>query len=118
MPARPAMATRWIMALVEPASALCTTRAFSTARRSMMSEGLRSSQIISTMRRPQAEAMRGCAASPGRDRGRAGQGEPKRLGDGGHGRGRAHGHAGAGRTGDAGLHVVPLLDRDGAGLFL
>ena len=29
-----------------------------------MSEGFRSSQIISTMRRPQAEAMRGCAASP------------------------------------------------------
>ena len=51
------------MAFVEPAIALCTTSAFSIDWRVSKSRGLRSSQIISTMRRPQAAAMRGCAES-------------------------------------------------------
>ena len=63
MPARPAIATRWIIALVEPPSAICATSAFSKEARDRMSRGLRSSQIISTMRRPHWIAMRLCAES-------------------------------------------------------
>ena len=52
------------MALVEPAIALCTIRAFSTDLRVMKWRGFKSSHTISTMRRPHIEAIRGCAESP------------------------------------------------------
>ena len=58
MPARPAMATRCTMALVEPPSAMSTAMALSKAAGVRMSRGLRSSHTISTARRPQASAMR------------------------------------------------------------
>jgi hypothetical protein len=54
----------------------------------------------------------------GRDRGGAGQREAQGLGDGGHGGGGAHGHAHAGRAGDAALDLVPIPQRDRAGLEL
>src|SRR5712691_5269309 len=62
-PARPAMAMRWTIALVDPPSAMATVTAFSKAWVVMMSRGLRSSQPISTMRRPLPEASRGWFAS-------------------------------------------------------
>ena len=46
------MAFKWIGALVEPPMAELTTIAFSKASRVMMSEGLRSSSTMATMRRP------------------------------------------------------------------
>ena len=52
------MAIKWMMALVEQPIAMATFRALSTARRSMISAGVRSSQTISTARRPVAEARR------------------------------------------------------------
>src|SRR5690348_13483221 len=58
MPARPAIATRWMMALVEPPIAMSVTIALSKDLGERMSEGLRSSQTISTILRPLAEAMR------------------------------------------------------------
>ena len=57
-PARPAIAMRWMIALVEPPSAMVAVTAFSKASVVRMSRGFRSSQTISTMRRPAAEAMR------------------------------------------------------------
>jgi len=57
-PARPAMANRCTMALVEPPIAMSTTIAFSNAAPVRMSDGLRSLQTISTLRRPLSEAMR------------------------------------------------------------
>jgi hypothetical protein len=51
------------MALVDPPSAMATVTAFSNASVVRMSRGLRSSQTISTHRRPAAVAMRGCAES-------------------------------------------------------
>ena len=51
-PACRAMAVMWMVALVEPPIALLTRIAFSSACRVMMSEGLRSSHTMSTMRRP------------------------------------------------------------------
>ena len=62
-PARPAIATRWMIALVDPPSAIAAVTAFSNAAVVMMSRGFRSSHTISTMRRPAADAMRGCAES-------------------------------------------------------
>ncbi len=58
MPARRAMAIRWMTALVEQPVAMETVTALSTAARVRIFSGLRSSQTMSTMRRPQAEAMR------------------------------------------------------------
>ena len=71
---RPAMASRWTTALVEPPTAMSTVIAFSSAWRVRILEGRRSSRTISTMRRPlsSAKAMRresgaGMAADPGSD---------------------------------------------------
>jgi hypothetical protein len=63
MPARPAIAMRWISALVEPESACTTAIALSNASAVKISDGRRFSHTISTMRRPVALAMRGCAES-------------------------------------------------------
>ena len=75
MPARRAIAIRWMMALVEQPVAIATVTAFSTAFGVMMRSGVRSSQTISTMRRPQAALMRwwlasaaGIELAPGRHR--------------------------------------------------
>jgi hypothetical protein len=57
------MATTWIIALVEPPMARWQRIALSTASGRRMSEGLRSSQTISTMRRPEAAHIRGWFAS-------------------------------------------------------
>ena len=62
-PARPAIAMRWMIAFVDPPSAIAAVTAFSNAAVVMMSRGFRSSQTISTMRRPAADAMRGCCES-------------------------------------------------------
>ena len=56
-PARPAMATRWMMAFVEPPIAMSTVIALSKEAAVRMSDGFRSSQTISTIRRPVAAAM-------------------------------------------------------------
>ena len=52
MPARPAIAIRWINALVEPDSACVVTIALSNAFAVRKSLGFKSSHTISTMRRP------------------------------------------------------------------
>ncbi len=52
------MAITWMMALVEQPMAMATTMAFRYAARVWMRAGVRSSQTISTMRRPDSEAMR------------------------------------------------------------
>ena len=57
------MATMWMMALVEQPSAMATLMALSKAGRSRILAGVRSSQTISTMRRPQAADMRMWPAS-------------------------------------------------------
>ncbi len=71
-PARPAIATRWIAALVEPPIAITTRIALSKASSVSTSRGFRSSSTISTMRRPLVEASRewfestaGIVAAPG-----------------------------------------------------
>jgi hypothetical protein len=58
-PARPAIAIRWTIALVDPPRAMATMTAFSNASVVSRSRGLRSSHTMSTMRRPAAVAMRG-----------------------------------------------------------
>ncbi len=63
IPARRAMASRWITALVEPPSASTTLTAFSRLAGRRKREGRRSSQTISTMRRPTSLAMRAWAES-------------------------------------------------------
>ncbi len=95
MPARRAMAIRCTMALVEPAIAMWTTRAFSNASLVRISRGLMSAHTISTTRAPVRAAMRpwagvggGIDEAPGSDR-------PSVSASTGHGRGRAHGRAGA-----------------------
>src|SRR5205823_9175149 len=57
MPARPAMAMRWISALVEPPIAMRVTIALSNDLAVRMSRGLRSSHTISTARLPQSVAI-------------------------------------------------------------
>ena len=115
MPKRPAMAMRWMTALVEPPSAISTVTAFRNDARVTMSAGRISSQTSSTMRRPQSEAMRGCAESTAGIEAAPGERQPERLDGARHRRGGAHRHAMAGRAGERGLHVVPLLLADRAG---
>ena len=74
-PARPAMATKWMMALVEPPMVISVTMALSKDSRVRMSEGFKSSQTISTMRLPVSVAIlawfesgAGMLAAPGRVR--------------------------------------------------
>ena len=57
-PARRAIAIRWMMALVEQPIAIATAIALWNAARVRIVDGGRSSQTISTMRRPQWVAMR------------------------------------------------------------
>ena len=61
VPARPARAIRWTMALVEPPMAISVVTAFSKAARVAIRDGRTSCQTISTARRPQATARRECA---------------------------------------------------------
>ena len=68
-----AIAIRWMIALVEPPSAMAAVTALSNASAVRMSRGVRSSHTISTMRRPAAAAMRGCAGVGRRNRRRARQ---------------------------------------------
>src|SRR5262249_15956422 len=75
MPARRAMAMTWMMALVEPPSAMWTRMALSNAAGGRILAGVKSSHTISTARRPAAAHMRGWLASgagiddaPGSDR--------------------------------------------------
>ena len=71
-PARPAMATRWMMALVEPPMAMSARMALSKALAVRICDGLRPSRAISMMRRPaisasarRRESAAGMAALPG-----------------------------------------------------
>ena len=57
-PARPAIAIRWMNALVEPPSASTVATASSNASRVRILSGVRSSQAMATMRRPLAAAIR------------------------------------------------------------
>ena len=59
MPARRAMAMRWMMALVEPPIAMWTRIALSKEAGERIRAGVRSSHTISTMRRPAAAHIRG-----------------------------------------------------------
>src|SRR5262249_51186871 len=58
MPARPAIAVRWMIPLVEPLNAISVAMALSNAADVAISRGFRSAQTISTMRRPLALAIR------------------------------------------------------------
>src|ERR1700733_5489552 len=62
-PARRACAIRWMIALVEQPIAIATVIAFSNALRLWILFGVRSSQTISTIRRPDSEAIRMWPAS-------------------------------------------------------
>ena len=71
-PARPAIASRWTIAFVEPPIAAFALIAFSSACRVMIRDGLRSSRTISTARRParcattfRTPSTAGTAADPG-----------------------------------------------------
>jgi len=73
MPARLAMATKWMMAFVEHPVAMATVTALSMAASVRILSGVRSSHTISTARRPQVADMRwwlasaaGMAEAPGR----------------------------------------------------
>ena len=57
------MAIMWMMALVEQPVAIATVTALRVLASVMILSGVRSSQTISTIRRPQAAAMRLCPAS-------------------------------------------------------
>ena len=57
-PARPAIAIRWMNALVEPPSASTVATASSNASRVKILSGVRSAQAMDTMRRPVAAAIR------------------------------------------------------------
>src|SRR3954462_15915061 len=57
-PARRARANRWMMAVGGEAIAIATVIAFSNALRDWIFSGVRSSHTISTMRRPDSDAMR------------------------------------------------------------
>lgn len=57
------MATRWMTALVEQPRAMATVTALSKAAGVRILAGVRSSQIISTMRLPHAADMRTCSES-------------------------------------------------------
>ena len=105
-PARPAIAIRWMTALVEPPSARTTVIAFSKDSRESGDAGR------STIRRPAATAMRGWSESRGRDRGGARQRQAQRLDRGRHRRRRPHRHAVAGRGGDPLLDLLPVGLRD------
>ena len=73
MPSRPAIAVKWMIALVEPPSASSTLSAFSTDFGVMILSGVSDEPASSTARRPVASAARsrsactaGIAAVPGR----------------------------------------------------
>ena len=57
-PHRPAMAMRWITALVEPPRASTVATASSNASAVRIRSGVRCSQAMSTIRRPVAVAIR------------------------------------------------------------
>ena len=57
-PARPAIATRWMIAFVDPPIAMSVVMPFSNACRVRMSVGLTSSHTSSTARRPTSDPMR------------------------------------------------------------
>ena len=94
-PARPAIAVRWMTALVEPPSASSTRSAFSTDFSLTIALGreLRADQLD----RGGAGRFRGAQTigMHGRDRRGARQAHAERLGETGHGRGGAHHRAGA-----------------------
>ena len=91
---RPAIAIRWITALVEPPIAALARIAFSNAcARQDLATCVRSSWTISTMRRPAMRASTLRRASTAGIGGVARQADAQRLDHAGHGRGGAHGHA-------------------------
>ncbi len=57
-PHRPAIAIRWIIAFVEPPRAITVATASSNASLVRIASGVRSSQTMSTIRRPLAVAIR------------------------------------------------------------
>ena len=63
MPARRAIAIRWMIAFVEHPIAIATAIAFSNAGRVWIRLGFRSSQTMSTTRRPLSDASLMCPAS-------------------------------------------------------
>src|SRR5256885_16358981 len=93
-PTRPAIATRWMIALVEPPMAMSARMALSKACAVRICEGLGPPAIaISTARRPAISAIASRRESDAGDRRIAGQGHPERLDHRGHRRGGAHHHA-------------------------
>ena len=84
----------WMMALVEQPIAIATAIAFSNGcARQDPAPASRSSQTMSTMRRPACGAHADMVGVGRRNGGCAGQRHADRLGDRRHGAGRAHGHA-------------------------
>ena len=115
MPARPAIAVRWMTALVEPPIASSTRSAFSTDFALTMRSGV--SCRADQLHRGRAGRLGGAQAvgMDGRNRGRAGQDHAERLGDAGHGAGRAHHGAGAGGGGEPAFDLSDLGRVDLAG---
>ena len=115
---RPAIAFRWITALVEPPIAALTRIAFSNA---VARQDLRQRQVLAHHLDDAHARQVGqhvAARVDGRDRRVVRQRDAQRLGHAGHGRGRAHGVAGAGRARHAGFGRQELVQRDLAGLDL
>ena len=115
MPARPAIAVRWMTALVEPPSASSTRSAFSTDFALTMRSGVSFEPISLTAAAPVASAARrrsactaGIAAVPGRH-------HAERFGEAGHGRGGAHHRAGAGGDRELAFDLGNLVGIDLAG---
>ena len=79
-PTRPAMARRWITALVDPPMAALVRMAFSNASFTSTSDGFRSSLTICTIRRPDSCAITRRRHVHGRDRRVARQRHAQRLG--------------------------------------
>ena len=112
-PARRAIATRWMMALVDPPTATTAVTAFSKAAVDITSHGVRSSHTISTMRRPRRGSQTG-VVGVGCRRGRgARQRHADCLRRRRHRGRRPHRHARAERARDAVLDLAPraIIDR-------
>ena len=94
-PTRRAMAMTWMMALVEPPSAMCTLMALSKAAggKNLLRRQILPHHVDDAAAGGGAHAQ--MVGVDGRDRRRAGQRHAERFGDRHHGGGGAHHHAGA-----------------------
>ena len=118
-PMRPAIASRWMTALVDPPTAPFTRIAFSNAARVRICESRTSCSTISTMRRPAGAPARTAASRRPESPRCCGSVRPSASDHRRHRRRRAHDVARAGRSRHArlGLHELLLAHRAGLDVF-